>query len=68
MLFLDTTEGVATILRPHWSEATKGRAGVVQAQPDMLEIIPAGATKGSGVQTLLDDFGATAEEVLLCPV
>ncbi|XXG45882.1 hypothetical protein AAC387_Pa02g0847 [Persea americana] len=64
LLFLDTAEGVATILRPHWSEATKGRAGVVQAQPDMLEIIPVGTTKGGGVQTLLDHFGATAQEIM----
>lgn len=68
MLFLDTAEGVATTLRPHWSEATDGRAGVVQAQPDMLEIVPAGITKGNGVQLLLDHFGATAKEVLFRPI
>lgn len=64
LLFLDTAEGVATTLRPYWSEATKGRAGVVQAQPDMLEIIPAGTSKGSGVRMLLDHLGATAKEIM----
>lgn len=64
MLFLDTAEGVAGTLRPYWSEATTGRASVVQAQPDMLEIVPAGTSKGSGVRMLLDHFGVTPNEVM----
>ncbi|KAK2643840.1 hypothetical protein Ddye_019035 [Dipteronia dyeriana] len=40
LIFLDTAEGVASTIRPYWSEATKGRANVVQATPDMLEIVP----------------------------
>lgn len=63
MLFLHTAEGVAGTLRPYWSEATAGRASVVQAQPDMLEIVPAGTSKGSGVRMLLDHFGVTSDEV-----
>nr|XP_043636267.1 endoribonuclease YBEY, chloroplastic [Erigeron canadensis] len=64
VLFLHTAEGVAGTLRPYWSEATTGRASVVQAQPDMLEIVPAGSSKGSGVRMLLDHFGVTANEVM----
>ena len=64
VLFLHTAEGVAGTLRPYWSEATMGRASVVQAQPDMLEIVPAGSSKGSGVRMLLDHFGVTPNEVL----
>ncbi|KAK9072068.1 hypothetical protein SSX86_008500 [Deinandra increscens subsp. villosa] len=64
VLFLDTTEGVAGTLRPYWSEATAGRASVVQAQPDMLEIVPSGSSKGSGVKMLLDHFGVTANEIM----
>ncbi|XP_024985907.1 endoribonuclease YBEY, chloroplastic [Cynara cardunculus var. scolymus] len=64
VLFLHTAEGVAGTLRPYWEEATTGRASVVQAQPDMLEIVPAGTSKGSGVSMLLDHFGATANEVM----
>ncbi|KAK9136152.1 hypothetical protein Syun_015482 [Stephania yunnanensis] len=64
LLFFDTVENVATTLRPYWFEATEGRAGVIQAMPDMLEIIPAGTSKGNGVQMLLDHFGATAAEVM----
>lgn len=65
LLFLDTAEGVASTLRPYWAEATADRASVVQAQPDMLEIVPPGTSKGSGVQILLDHLGATPDEVCL---
>lgn len=63
MIFLDTPVGVATTLRPYWTEATRDRATVVQAVPDMLEIVPHGTSKGSGVKILLDHLGITAEEV-----
>lgn len=63
LLFLDTAEGVSTALRPYWSDATRGRASVVQALPDMLEIVPSGTSKGSGVRVLLDHLGITANEV-----
>ncbi|XP_061951857.1 endoribonuclease YBEY, chloroplastic isoform X1 [Populus nigra] len=64
MIFLDTAEGVAMNLRPYWSEATGGRANVVQAVPDMLEIVPPGTSKGSGVNLLLDHLGVTAKEIM----
>ncbi|PKI47167.1 hypothetical protein CRG98_032438 [Punica granatum] len=64
MIFLDTSEGVATNLRPYWSEAIGERANVVQAVPDMLEIVPPGTSKGSGVRMLLDHLGASAEEIM----
>jgi len=63
MIFLDTAENVADTLRPYWSDATKGRASVVQAVPDMLEIVPLGTSKGNGVRVLLDHLGVTAKEV-----
>ncbi|KAM7493364.1 hypothetical protein LguiB_027973 [Lonicera macranthoides] len=64
LIFLDTAEGVATSIRPYWSEATKDRASVVQAVPDMLEIVPPGTSKGSGVRMLLDHLGVPAKEVM----
>ncbi|KAI8531028.1 hypothetical protein RHMOL_Rhmol11G0106000 [Rhododendron molle] len=64
LIFLDTAEGVATALRPYWSEATKERATVVQAVPDMLEIVPSGTSKGNGVRMLLDHLGASPEEIM----
>jgi Cof subfamily protein (haloacid dehalogenase superfamily) len=64
VIFLDTEEGVKNYIRPYWSEATKNRASVVQAQPDMLEIVPPGTSKGSGVRMLLDHLGVSANEVM----
>lgn len=63
MIFLDTAQSVSDTLRPYWSDATKGRATVVQAVPDMLEIVPLGTCKGNGVKVLLDHLGVTANEV-----
>lgn len=63
MIFLDTDRRVADTLRPYWSDATNGRASVVQAVPDMLEIVPVGTSKGNGVKVLLDHFEVTAKEV-----
>ncbi|XP_050208572.1 endoribonuclease YBEY, chloroplastic [Mercurialis annua] len=64
LIFLDTAEGVATTLRPYWSEATGDRASVVQAVPDMLEIVPRGTSKGNGVKMLLDHLGVSAKEIM----
>ncbi|XP_030530661.1 endoribonuclease YBEY, chloroplastic isoform X2 [Rhodamnia argentea] len=64
IIFLDAAEGVATNLRPYWSEATGARANVVQAVPDMLEIVPPGTSKGSGVKMLLDHLGVAPKEVM----
>ncbi|KAG2389797.1 Endoribonuclease protein [Vigna angularis] len=64
MIFLDTAEKVAETLRPLWSDATKGRATVVQAVPDMLEIVPLGTSKGNGVKVLLDHLGVNAKEIM----
>lgn len=63
LIFLDTVEGVATTLRPYWEEATGDQASVVQAVPDMLEIIPSRTSKGSGVKMLLDHLGVSPKEV-----
>ncbi|KAM0932560.1 putative sugar-phosphatase [Dioscorea sansibarensis] len=64
LLFIDTAEGISSNLRPYWEEAARGRAGVVQAQADMLEIVPAGTNKGCGVKLLLDHLDVTAKEIM----
>ncbi|XP_074567483.1 endoribonuclease YBEY, chloroplastic-like [Curcuma longa] len=64
LLFLDTIEGISCTLRPYWAEATNGRAKVVQAQPDMLEIVPAGTSKGNGVKILLNHLGVSEKEIM----
>jgi haloacid dehalogenase-like hydrolase len=52
-------------LRPFWEEAVDGRAGVVQAVPNMLEIVPPQTSKGKGVKMLLDHLGVSPNEVLV---
>ncbi|XVE70981.1 hypothetical protein DITRI_Ditri10aG0113600 [Diplodiscus trichospermus] len=64
LIFFDTAEGIADNLRPYWSQATRDCASVVQAVPDMLEIVPFGTSKGSGVKMLLDHLGVDAKEMM----
>ncbi|KFK32536.1 hypothetical protein AALP_AA6G255900 [Arabis alpina] len=64
VIFMDTTEGVSSVIRPYWSEATGDRANVVQAQSDMLEIIPPGTSKGNGVKMLLNHLGVSPDEIM----
>jgi hypothetical protein len=63
VLFYDTAERVANFLRPHWSLAIRGQATIVQALPDMMEILPVGASKGAGVQMLLDHMEVPIDQV-----
>ncbi|XP_018683801.2 endoribonuclease YBEY, chloroplastic isoform X3 [Musa acuminata AAA Group] len=63
LLFLGTAEVIST-LKPYWLEATQGIADIVQATPDMLEIVPCGASKGSGIKLLLDHLGIAADEIM----
>ncbi|KAL3744440.1 hypothetical protein ACJRO7_013667 [Eucalyptus globulus] len=48
----------------HTSAATGARANVVQAVPDMLEIVPPRTSKGSGVRMLLDHLGVAPTEIM----
>lgn len=64
VIFLDTVEGVSATLRPYWAEAIGDNASVVQAQQDMLEIVPPGTSKGSGVKILLDHLGVSPKEIM----
>lgn len=63
VLFLETPEGISSALRPYWAKAIEGRAHVVQAQPDMLELVPPATSKGSGVKILLNHLSISADEV-----
>lgn len=64
VLFLETPEGISSTLRPYWAKATEGRARVVQAQPDMLELVPPATSKGNGVKILLDHLCISPDEVM----
>ncbi|KAL5221613.1 hypothetical protein ABZP36_026326 [Zizania latifolia] len=64
VLFLETPEGISSTLRPFWAKAIEGRARVVQAQPDMLELVPPATSKGNGVKILLDHLCISPDEVM----
>jgi rRNA maturation RNase YbeY len=64
VIYLDTAERVATFLRPHWSLALRGRATVVQALPEMMEVLPSGISKGLGVELLLKHLDVNVDEVM----
>ncbi|KAH9617843.1 hypothetical protein KSS87_010719 [Heliosperma pusillum] len=64
LIFLESPDRVTTTLRPYWSEATGDNASVVQALPDMLELVPLGTSKGNGVKLLIDHLGVTPNEIM----
>ncbi|KAL9230357.1 hypothetical protein vseg_005720 [Gypsophila vaccaria] len=64
LVFLDNPDGVATSLRPYWSEACGDDANVVQTVPDMLELVPHGTSKGNGVKLLLDHLEVSPNEIM----
>ncbi|WVZ68894.1 hypothetical protein U9M48_017772 [Paspalum notatum var. saurae] len=64
VLFLETPEGISSALRPYWAKAIEGRAHVVQAQPDMLELVPPATSKGDGVKILLNHLSISPDEVM----
>ncbi|KAL2641506.1 hypothetical protein R1flu_009093 [Riccia fluitans] len=64
LLFYSTPENIKYKIRPHWAEQVNGRATLVQALDDMLEILPPGQSKGAGVKMLLDHLGVHPEEVM----
>uniref|UniRef100_A0A0A9CMX1 Haloacid dehalogenase-like hydrolase family protein n=1 Tax=Arundo donax TaxID=35708 RepID=A0A0A9CMX1_ARUDO len=64
VLFLETPEGISSALRLYWAKTIEGRAHVVQAQPDMLELVPPATSKGNGVKILLDHLSISPDEVM----
>lgn len=64
LLFADTAEQVSEVIRPYWSKELGGLARCVQAQDDMLEIIPTGSSKGKGVSVLLENLGVHPDDVM----
>ncbi|KAL6845130.1 hypothetical protein ACP4OV_024625 [Aristida adscensionis] len=64
VLFLETPDVISSALRPYWTKAIEGRARVVQAQPDMLEVVPPATSKGNGVKILLDHLCISPDEVM----
>uniref|UniRef100_A0ACD5Z8G1 Uncharacterized protein n=1 Tax=Avena sativa TaxID=4498 RepID=A0ACD5Z8G1_AVESA len=64
LLFLANAEEDLSVLTRHWSELTEGKACVIKAQPNALEIVPLNASKDSGIRVLLDHLGITEDSDL----
>lgn len=51
LLFMTDPERVESLLKPHWMTALQGQAAeLLQAVPNMLEIVPSGVNKWAGLQ------------------
>lgn len=66
MLFMAPPTQVDAELTPYWRSVLGGRASLMQAVPDMLEIVPPGVNKGEGLRLLLNDVGVPASFVMAC--
>uniref|UniRef100_A0A0E0IIV8 Uncharacterized protein n=1 Tax=Oryza nivara TaxID=4536 RepID=A0A0E0IIV8_ORYNI len=65
-VFLETREAISSMLRPHWARRIDGKAHVIliQAQSDVLEVVPLGTSKVNGVKILLESLWASPNEVM----
>lgn len=63
-LILMQDPAVLTQLRPALMALLDGKASVTQAVPNMLEVLPFGASKGAGVSKLLEHYGIHPDQAL----
>ncbi|KAG1675313.1 hypothetical protein FOA52_015987 [Chlamydomonas sp. UWO 241] len=63
LLFMSDPRTIDTELLPEWVTRLSGGSGasVMQAVPNMLEVVPEGVNKWVGAQVLLRDLGITRE-------
>eukprot|EP00884_Botryococcus_braunii_P004928 jgi/Botrbrau1/14436/Bobra.0014s0082.1 len=67
LLFMADPAVLDSHLKPFWQAACEGTgAEVMQAVPNMLELVPRGVNKWVGMQSLLPALGLRAEEVMAC--
>ena len=55
---------VLNALRPSLTKMLLGTATITSAVPNMLEVLPFGASKGDGVTKLLDHYGFSREDAI----
>ena len=67
LLFMASADRIAAEVRPHWREALRagrhGGARAVQAVPEMLELVPTGVSKATGLQLLMAELGLEPHQV-----
>lgn len=65
LLFMADPSVVDGLLKPHWGAALQGQAAeVLQAVPNMLEVVPAGVNKWAGLQVLLEHLDIHPEQIV----
>eukprot|EP00775_Hariotina_reticulata_P003247 gene3247-3523_t len=65
LLFMADPEVVESLIKPHWSSNLQQQAAeVVQAVPNMLEVVPQGVNKWAGLQVLLQHLQLPPEQVM----
>ncbi|KAK9806969.1 hypothetical protein WJX72_008996 [[Myrmecia] bisecta] len=65
LLFMTSPERVESLLKPHWKEAVKGQqAETMQAVETMLELVPEGVNKWSGMQRLMSELSLPVEAIM----
>lgn len=56
LLFMTNPVRIEGLLKPHWSAALQGQAAeLLQAVPNMLEVVPSGVNKWAGLQVCTQD-------------
>jgi hydroxymethylpyrimidine pyrophosphatase-like HAD family hydrolase len=65
LLFMSSAQLVSRQLQPHWVRAVQGQgASLLQAVPDMLELVPEGVNKWQGLQVLMAHLGVSQDGLM----
>jgi Cof subfamily protein (haloacid dehalogenase superfamily) len=65
LLFMTDPSVVDGLLKPYWGAALQGEAAeVLQAVPNMLEVVPAGVNKWAGLQVLLQHMQIDPQQLM----
>ncbi|GBF97297.1 hypothetical protein Rsub_09988 [Raphidocelis subcapitata] len=66
LLFMSEAARIAGEVAPHWAAVLgpEGGADVMQAVPNMLEVVPAGVNKWAGLQVLLGHLGLSPADLV----
>jgi Cof subfamily protein (haloacid dehalogenase superfamily) len=64
LFYGDDEEIIKDSVKPFWEKNIVEGAKITQAIPEMLELVPTGTSKASGLEKLLLEFGVTADEMM----
>jgi len=64
LLYGDDEAVINNEVMPYWDENIVEGARMTRAIPEMLELVPTGTSKATGLETLLSEYGIAPQEVL----